>query len=242
EWSQDPNDGIGLHLNYLAPWVAGVPFSNTGTLIVESHNTFERQNNENLGAYIDWHIDIDVMMVLNPDDVNSVNIILMILKPDGTEPTQLINIFDIFFLPQEGRFYIPNFDQYISMSDGKVRFALMGYTFGIGSAPGGIINLYLSFEGLRVVQEIMPKEEVTEKRSLIIVHGYSFYGTPETPENWVTFLFAQEFLEAYENIIVISYYGQFKAIRYSKHANGLWTEHFIYRNEVIDQYWLIEDI
>ena len=194
---------------------------------------------ENLGGYVDWHIDVNISQTFI--DIDSIDIILTIFRVADPPLTinELINIYDLD--SQEGRFYLSNFDQYI-WPDGKIKFALTGTATGVPIFSIGSIGLLLSFEGLRVVQEIMPKEEVAERRTLIFVHGYSWVATPEDPANWLTFLFAQEFLEAYDDIIVISYYGQFKAIRYSKHANGLWTEHFIYRNEDIDQWWLIEDI
>jgi hypothetical protein len=248
EWSQDPNDDLGLDMWFYNHLFASQldPFSMSGSLYVVSNNTFKKQNDPTLGAYVDFHVDVDNLGIFNPDytEVRSLDLIFIIFNATLEPillPVQLLNIYNEE--PQKGRFYIPNFDQYIA-SDGRVRFQLMANTYGFVSGVGqyGGVNLYLKLEGLRVVQEIMPKQDVPEKRSLILVHGYSYIATPETPENWLTFLLAQEFLEFYENIIVISYYGQFKAIRYSKHANGLWTEHFIYRNEVINQYWLIEDI
>ena len=237
KWSQDPNDGIGLQLYYNNAFQGD--FEMSGSLFVQSHNTFEIQNNANLGGYVDWHIDVNISQTFI--DIDSIDIILTIFRVADPPLTinELINIYDLD--SQEGRFYLSNFDQYI-WPDGKIKFALTGTATGVPIFSIGSIGLLLSFEGLRVVQEIMPKEEVAERRTLIFVHGYSGVATPEDPANWLTFLFAQEFLEAYDDIIVISYYGQFKAIRYSKHANGLWTEHFIYRNEDIDQWWLIEDI
>ena len=252
EWSQDPNDSLGLDL-WFANYFTGDlnPFSMSASLYVVSHNTFKKQGDSTLGAYIDFHIDIDELLRVDHIEVRSVDLILMILKPDGTEPTQLVNIYNIeqqtgSIEPQTGRFYIPNFDQYIA-SDGKVRFSLMGLTHGFVPYwwwpwQGGI-SLLVKFEGLRVVQEIMPKVQVAEKRSLILVHGYSFWGTPDPPTAWNTFSFAPEFLEAYEDIIVINYVDAFYASRISKDANGDWTIYqIIDMNKLISRWHSIGDI
>jgi len=221
EWSQDPNDVMSLQLAYYNIFQSD-QFSMSGTLFVESHNTFKKQNN-NLGAYIDWHIDIDVILEYALD-VDSIEITLAIIGPIGEK--ELISIYDPDLSSQEGRFYIPNFDQYIwsgSGTEGKIYFKLTGDVHGEVLESGGGINLLLSFEGLRVVQEIMPKEQVAERRTLILAHGYAFWEDPETPYNWRTFTLAQEFLETYDDIIVLNYAGWFLAYRYSKNDNGDWT-------------------
>ncbi|GAG54195.1 unnamed protein product [marine sediment metagenome] len=105
EWSQDPNDDIGLHLNYLNYWLPGSAFFISGILFVESCTTFKKQNDINLGAYIDWHIALNVLVELNLD-INSIEITLMILGSAGVK--ELISIYDPSLSSQEGRFYIPN--------------------------------------------------------------------------------------------------------------------------------------
>ena len=215
EWSQDPNDALKLQIAYSNIFLAS-PFSMSGILFVESNNAFERQNNPNLGAYIDWHIDIDVVTQYSLD-VNRIDLKLLILGAGWVEDKELISIYDLS--SQKGRFYIPYFDQYIlsgTGTKGKVNFALMSHVHGNVAPfePNGGITLLLSFEGLRVIQEIKPKESEAEKRTLILVHGLNLFwlttGTlPEVESFWSTYLTAREFTNSYENIITISYYQDF---------------------------------
>ncbi|MHA1212943.1 MAG: hypothetical protein ACTSSH_10825 [Candidatus Heimdallarchaeota archaeon] len=64
EWSRDPTDADNLKLGYIGalnPW-EGKFFMN-GIIVIESHNTFEKPLDPNLGVYIDWSIDLDIISV-----------------------------------------------------------------------------------------------------------------------------------------------------------------------------------
>lgn len=245
EWSQDPDDDLSLDLRFYNEDFPGSLFqySMTGVLAVVSHNTFTKQNDDALGAYVDFHIDIDLLNNDNPDhtEVRSLEIALAIMKPNLV-PTTLIQIHDKS--PQIGRFYIPNFDQYI-WPDGKIYFNLGAQIQGFADLfEEAGLNLLLKFEGLGVVQEIVRKGKIAENRTLILVHGYSILELNEDPHNWVKFILAPEFREAYNNIIVISYYGQFGAIRYSKDTAGVWTRTVWARDhqsidDLITRFWSI---
>ncbi|MBY8992469.1 MAG: hypothetical protein KGD58_17110 [Candidatus Lokiarchaeota archaeon] len=216
EWSQNPDDGNRLQLHYLG-WFAGglfggAPFDMDGGLYVESVGEFKKQGDLSLGAYVDWQIDIDLTSMIAMD-LDSILITLNILGPSTFK--QMISIYDMS--PQEGRFYIPAFDNYI-FEDGKIRFELRGRAYGQVATfhQLGGISLTLSFDGLRVIQEIKPKEQPVEKRTLIIVHGFGF--TPCSPVEWDTFL-TPDILEAYDTIIVINYINLFYGYIYSKSDN-----------------------
>ncbi|MFX0076401.1 MAG: esterase/lipase family protein [Candidatus Hermodarchaeota archaeon] len=218
EWSQDPNDDKGLHLFYSSTF--SEPFRMAGGLFVQSHNEFESQLNPDLGGYVDFHVDVNMSQI--NIDILSIDLILTIFKvADPPISIELLNIFDLE--PQKGRFYLPNFDQYI-WPDKRIRFAVAAIAQGDNNpgAPGFII-LSLSLEGLRVVQEIIPKVEEAEKRTLILAHGYAFMQEPETPNNWETFILAQEYLEKYDTIIVLNYADWFQAYIFSKDEDGIWN-------------------
>lgn len=210
EWSQDPNDIENLQLDFTCIVGPNTIFDDIeGTMFVESHNTYKKQQDHNLGAYIDWKIDMDVPYLDNIFDVQFY-LSLNILKPTKFE--QLVTIEN--FNPQEGTFYLSNFDQYI-WNDGKIRFALRGLFIGDTSRyvwGGAVISI--KFEGLRVVQELKPIETEAEKRTLIFVHGFNLDGHTNPTTHWDNFKNSTEFKNAYDNMIVISYYGLFKAYEY----------------------------
>ncbi|MFX1489939.1 MAG: hypothetical protein ACFFBI_12365 [Promethearchaeota archaeon] len=242
-WSQDATDETGLYLNYLNAWSPGAQFFMSGTLFVQSKKTFKKQADLTLGAYIDWHINLNVLVEANLD-INSMEITLMIIGP--AVQTELIRIYDPYLTSQQGRFYIPNFNQYIwsgSGTEGRIIFALNGNVDGTVEllVPYGGINLLLGFEGLRVIQEIKPKEPETEKRTLIFIHGWGYQ--KDSPEQWATFLLAQEFLDAYDDFILISYYYDCCAYKYTKNPQGEWVEvQTHYMNEYITDMTPIEEI
>jgi len=230
EWSQDPTDADNLQLGYtggLNPW-EGKFFMN-GIIVIESHNTFEKPLDPNLGVYIDWSIDLDIISV--GIDLGSIQsyISISIVKPTVIE--ELITIEDLNL--QEGTFYLANFKEYI-WDDGKIRFTLSGYISGstIWSFPNPLIYASINFKGLRVVQEINPVKPEAEKRTLILVHGFSFEKT--YPMFWLTYLISPEFQQYYDKLIVISYLGDYCVYKWSKDEDGVWHEDDIYDLDVID--------
>ena len=82
EWSQNPNDNLGLDIGFSGIFTGSLSeFSMSASLYVVSHNTFEKQNDPTLGAYVDFHIDIDEILRIEPIEVRSIDLILMILVP-----------------------------------------------------------------------------------------------------------------------------------------------------------------
>ena len=220
EWSQDPNDDLELDIWFYNHLFQGQldPFSMSASLFVESHNSFKKQPDSTLGAYIDFHVGLNILEFYGIPDIRSVDLILMIIDGATFEPVHLLTINNP--APQQYRFYIPNFNRFINATTGKVRFALMGITYGfVPTFTVGGLSLFLRFEGLRITQEIVPEVQPTEKRTLIFVHGFG--PDPCTPENWATF-YTPEFLKTYDTIIVINYVGYFYGFRYSK-GDTDWT-------------------
>lgn len=219
EWSQDTSDLEKLQLNFMGIVLPWKDFMMEERMFVKSSNVFEKQSDPKLGAYIDWKIDIDFPYV---DSVNIETYIisLYILKPTGANELIIIENSN----PQQGSFYLANFSKYI-WDDGKVRFMLRGAVAGNSIDWGGIV-MSIKFEGLRIAQEIITPDSDESQRTLILVHGFKFFryyewgDVPFDPSFWETYLTSLEYIYAYDNIIVISYYGYFTAYRFAKDSTG----------------------
>ncbi|MFX1280804.1 MAG: hypothetical protein ACFFA3_15620 [Promethearchaeota archaeon] len=222
EWSQNPNDNNKLEFDMVGvfnSWEGD--FAVVGAVQVESVNTFKPQANPYLGAYIDWSFDLNLDVLEGIDILTrQCYISLMILTPDPTENEELITIEN--FNPQKGTYYLANFKKYI-WDDGKVRFALacllLGTTLWYAPLPWFLATL--DFNGLRVVQEIKPVETEREEKTLILVHG-CFEADPIT--YWSSYRAMLEFQQSYDKIIIMSYYGNYRAHRYSKDEDGVWHD------------------
>ncbi|MHA1212944.1 MAG: hypothetical protein ACTSSH_10830, partial [Candidatus Heimdallarchaeota archaeon] len=86
-----------------------------------------------------------------------------------------------------------------------------------------MIYASINFKGLRVVQEINPVKPEAEQRTLIFVHGFDLLSQPIVLNQWNNFKDALEFKNAYDNMIVISYYGPYDVDIYTK-LNGEFQE------------------
>ena len=216
EWSQDPADNIDLTLALWHPYYETgsfkVPIEITGWIFVKSAKTFEVQSSPGLGAYVDWKLDVDVIITSDNIDIETVTYVLYCFK--GTETYTISQ--QITLDPsgsQGGTFYFPYFNDYI---DGAVRGEV---SFGLAANVKAFIRpdcfegmvLSLKLKGLRVVQEIIPTAPTTGERTLILVHGFSLFSSPENLLNWAKYLlnpmvwnyYGSPF--EYGNVMVISY-------------------------------------
>ncbi|GAH62939.1 unnamed protein product, partial [marine sediment metagenome] len=220
EWSQIPNDGKDLQLFFVDYYydpskIFFSPYAITGSLFVVSENSFTPQSNPLLGAYINWKYDVTIV---HSDLINikSIYYALYIYTETDIEEISYQITIDPLTNSQEGTFYLPNFDQYIC-EDGKLRFVLVAYIGG-EIKPTSLQGIFVSLklQGLRVVQEIIPSAPTTGERTLILVHGFSLFSSPENLLNWADYLlnptvwnyYGNPF--EYGNVIVISYYGNFR--------------------------------
>ena len=224
EWSQNLADDINLQLYFYNLYynplkIFYTPFEITGWLFVESENTFVEQSNNLLGAYINWKYDIAVTYS-ELIKIDTITYGLLIYNGLDYEEISYQITINPLTDSQEGTFYLPNFNRFIC-GDGKLRFVLAVHIDALVKpiTPQGIF-ISLKLQGLRVVQEIIPSAPTTEERTLILVHGFSLFSTPENLLNWGQYLmnpmvknyYGDPF--DYGNVIVISYYKQFM---------GMWT-------------------